>query len=529
MTVLRLFGGSGDVRRDDDARMADERRGAGRFGIEHIEGGAGHVAVFEGGEQGFGDNHFATGAIHHAHTGTREGESVGVDHAAGFGSERAVEGEEVARLEQFVETDEADTALGGCARRDVGVGSEQSHLVGLPEPGDRRADPSETDDAERFPAQFDTGEFLFLPEALLHRGVGRKDVASQSSEKSEGVFGDTDGIAAGRVHHDDTAARGGLDIDVVDADAGAADDAKLPGAVEQLGRDARGGADQHGVGVGDGFGDRRFRPQQAHDLPGGIRGAQDFFGSFRDVFGDNDLHVGPVTFPFRMRFNCATSQYTVQRRGARTRSDGDARFGAPAADKAVVGGGREQFGDTALQQRMAQFRCDFVQGNEDEAAIGEARVGNDEFGSADDARSVEEDVDIDGARAHGHAATAAERPLDLLQAAEKLERHQGGFGRDGAVQEGALIDAADRLGEVDGGLAERADAGLGQSVESARQMSGAVADVRSEGEIDRSHRGHRKSGNGFACHETSGPKAPFKSLVCVAAEAATRKDRRPFP
>jgi hypothetical protein len=65
----------------------------------------------------------------------------------------------------------------------------------------------------------------------------------------------------------------------------------------------------------------------------------------------------------------------------------------------VVGGGREQFGHAALQHGVAQFGRDFVEWNQDEAALGEARVGNDEVRRMDDAGAVEEDIDINRAMA----------------------------------------------------------------------------------------------------------------------------------
>ena len=64
------------------------------------------------------------------------------------------------------------------------------------------------------------------------------------------MFGDGNSIAAGRVHHHDAALGGGVQIDVVDADAGASDDAQLGGLVHHGRIDKGRRADNDGVGVG---------------------------------------------------------------------------------------------------------------------------------------------------------------------------------------------------------------------------------------------------------------------------------------
>ena len=50
-----------------------------------------------------------------------------------------------------------------------------------------------------------------------------RDVARERDEQADRVLGGGDDGRLGRVRDDDAAARGGLDVDVVDTDAGAAD------------------------------------------------------------------------------------------------------------------------------------------------------------------------------------------------------------------------------------------------------------------------------------------------------------------
>ena len=62
-----------------------------------------------------------------------------------------------------------------------------------------------------------------LPAALLERRVRLRDVAGQREQEADRVLGGGDDGRLGRVRDDDPAARRGVDVDVVDADAGPAD------------------------------------------------------------------------------------------------------------------------------------------------------------------------------------------------------------------------------------------------------------------------------------------------------------------
>jgi hypothetical protein len=67
------------------------------------------------------------------------------------------------------------------------------------------------------------------------------------------MLGRGDRIAERRVHDDDTAARGGRNVDIVDADAGAADDLEIGRGGDQLFGDLGGGADGEAVIMADDF------------------------------------------------------------------------------------------------------------------------------------------------------------------------------------------------------------------------------------------------------------------------------------
>ena len=85
------------------------------------------------------------------------------------------------------------------------------------------------------------------------RRVGLGDAARERQHQGDGVLGGGDVVAAGRVHDDDAALGRGVDVDVVDADAGAADHLEILRRVDQLRGDLGAAADHPAVVVGADF------------------------------------------------------------------------------------------------------------------------------------------------------------------------------------------------------------------------------------------------------------------------------------
>src|SRR5947208_2459279 len=118
--------------------------------------------------------------------------------------------------------------------------------------GDLAADAAQADDAECLARQLHADEFAAVPLAALQAGARERDVPGQGHHHGDGVLGGRDGVAAGRVHDDDAAARGGGDVDGVHADAGPDDGPQLAGVFEQVGGDPGGAADDDAVGGAEG-------------------------------------------------------------------------------------------------------------------------------------------------------------------------------------------------------------------------------------------------------------------------------------
>ena len=112
---------------------------------------------------------------------------------------------------------------------------------------DDRADIAAADHAQRLAGDFDAHEAVLLPLAGLCRGVGLRNLARQRQHQGDGMLGRRDRIAERRVHHDDALGGGGRNVDIVDADAGAADHLQALGLLENLRRHLGGRADRKSV------------------------------------------------------------------------------------------------------------------------------------------------------------------------------------------------------------------------------------------------------------------------------------------
>ena len=114
-----------------------------------------------------------------------------------------------------------------------------------------RADIAATDDAENLAAELDPHEPRLFPFAGLGRAVGHRDLARQREHHRDRVLCGGDRIAVRGIHDDDAALGGGGDVDIVDADPGAADDLELRRGGEQLGRDLGGRTHRESLIAGD--------------------------------------------------------------------------------------------------------------------------------------------------------------------------------------------------------------------------------------------------------------------------------------
>ena len=109
-------------------------------------------------------------------------------------------------------------------------------------------DAAEPDHAERLAAQLIAEELLLLPLAGARRGIGLRNMARHREHQRERVFGDRNGIPAGRIHDEHAGLGGGVQIDIIHANAGAADDAQFRRLLQNRLGHLHGAAHQQRVG-----------------------------------------------------------------------------------------------------------------------------------------------------------------------------------------------------------------------------------------------------------------------------------------
>ena len=208
------------------------------------------------------------------------------DESDRVGRLRQVHGDEVRLGEQLVEGDHPDAELRGACGLDVGVVGHEPHAERREPLGDEQPDAPEADDADGLVGELDAGELRALPLAGLERGARGRDVAGAGEQQGDGELRGAHDVRGRGVDDHDAGLRGGLDVDVVEADAGARHDLEPRSGGDGLGVDLRGRADEDRVDVGDGR--QQCRPVRAVDVTDLEVGAEGLDGGRGQLFGDED-------------------------------------------------------------------------------------------------------------------------------------------------------------------------------------------------------------------------------------------------
>jgi len=136
---------------------------------------------------------------------------------------------------------------------------------------------------------------------------------------------------------------------------------------------------------------------------------------------------------------------------------------------------------------------------EREAPLVQARVRHAQAGGVDRLVAVEQQVEVDRARAEARARSlAAQGLLDGEQPIQELARRERRLELGRAVQEARLVQVADGVGLPEGGDGAELDAGLGcEEVERPAERRLPVAEVRAQ--ADEGARQRRRSTVAAAC------------------------------
>ena len=154
-----------------------------------------------------------------------------------------------------------------------------------------RADVAGADQAQRLAVELDAHEAVLLPLAGLGGGVGGGQLAGQGEHHGDGVLGGGDRVAERGVHHHDAGGGGGGDVDVVDADAGAADDLQVLGGGDDVLVGLGGRADGEAVVVADDL-DQLVLGEAGLDVGVDAALLEDVDGGGAKLVGDEDAGHG---------------------------------------------------------------------------------------------------------------------------------------------------------------------------------------------------------------------------------------------
>ena len=287
---LGFLGGCAQVRGEGYIGHAKEwivLRGQ-RFMGPHVDAGAGYLAGFESGGQGFDVYHRAAGCIDDADAVFHFFDFLGSDHTAGLIGERCVEGDVVGLAKKSFQVYQFHAQLFAALQGDVGVVADGLHVEGLQTFCHIGAHAADADDAHGFIQELDAGEALSVPTAFHDGLVGLGDVAGHGEHEGDGVLAGGDGIRFRCIHYGDALFRGFSDVDAVDPHAGAADDFEILGSVDDFLGDHRLASGDDGVVVTDDF-TQRILLHVRLDVYDKFF-FQNFFGFFGNVGSDENSH-----------------------------------------------------------------------------------------------------------------------------------------------------------------------------------------------------------------------------------------------
>ena len=249
------------------------------------------MAGVDGGLEGGFVDQATAGAVDDECTLVHERKAVGIENVVGVRRHRDVEGDDVGSGEGFIgRGGETDLHFIGAGLGEEGVIGDNLHVEGLGALGELGSDAAHADDGEGFTVEFDalegfTGGFEITGN---DSGVAEGDVAGGGTHESEGVLGGGNGVSGGRVHHNHAVGIGGITIDVVDADAGAANSLEPGGGGEDLGGDLGLGANDESIVFADDF--QQFVGREPDlEISGDVRmGIEKLNTDFRNRVGDQN-------------------------------------------------------------------------------------------------------------------------------------------------------------------------------------------------------------------------------------------------
>ena len=193
-----------------------------------IEAEVAEVAGLEGLDDGAGIDEAAAGGIDEHGTGLHALESGGVDEVMSGGHQGAMQADDVALSQDFVERQIEHTAVaeGGIG---IEVGGKDTAAEAEHDAGKDATDAAGADDAHGFALEVEAQEAIEGEIAFADAVEGAVGFAVEGKDEGDGVLGDGVGGVGGDADDGDVVLAGGIEIDVVEAGAAGGNQARAAG------------------------------------------------------------------------------------------------------------------------------------------------------------------------------------------------------------------------------------------------------------------------------------------------------------
>ena len=249
---LGFLRGGAQVGRGQQAGVVEDGQVAGGFVDEHIQGGAGQLLPFQRFQQGLIVNQLAPGHIDEARAGLHQRQAGAGNQVHRAGRQRRVQGHEIGLGQQFLQGHHRHAQAGREVGGHEGVVGDEAHTEGGGAARHFGTHAAQAHDAQGFVAHLNAHKGGALPLAGFHAGASLRDIARQRQHQRHGMLGGGHGVAHGGVDHGHAGPGGGVQVNVVHADAGARHYLEVaPGGDDGLG-DPGFAADDQGVIIADG-------------------------------------------------------------------------------------------------------------------------------------------------------------------------------------------------------------------------------------------------------------------------------------
>ena len=231
--VLGLLGRCGEVRREDDVVQLEQRSRV-RLGGEDVERGTGDLPGLERLQQRVLVDELTARGVDDADAVPGSLERAAVDGRARLVGQRQVQRDDVGRREDgLLRSCSLHAQLPKALSGDERVEGDDPHAERQRAPRDLLTDPSEAEQPQGLARQLLPAVARALPAARLHRRMRLRNVPPESEQEPDRVLGGRDDGRLRRVDDEDALPCRGLDVDVVDAHAGAADHAEPLGPLQE--------------------------------------------------------------------------------------------------------------------------------------------------------------------------------------------------------------------------------------------------------------------------------------------------------